>query len=254
MANSMEATLYIVHVTEAPLSEEELLEAMKVDRPIEVRNFVLHQIVGGDVVDGVLKFAAGLDTAMIIMSSHGWTFNSQRLLGSTATEFVRRAITPVMVIRPDMSAIPDARWRPKKILVPQEGTPTSAAVIHAVFHLAARLKVDVDVLTIGVRGKAPVEVGAMPPPRYMDRPGYDWPAWTSEFTHRFLAERPPDVKLSVFEREGDPSDVMMRFATDHGHDFIALGWHGHLEFGRATVVKDVIRHAQLPLVLIWSRE
>lgn len=254
MAALMGAALHIVHVTEEPLAEEQLLGEMKIERKIQVEDCVLHQIIGGDPVVGVLRYASDVDTEMIVMSSHGWTYNPERLLGETATGLLRRAVNPVMVIRPDMLRIPEASWRPKKMLVPQEGTPTAAAVIHSVFRLAALLGVDVDVLSIKVAGERLAEVGAMPPPRYLDHPGYDWPAWASEFAQRFLAERPPQVQLRVFGREGAPAEVLTKFGLENGDDLIALGWHGHLEFGRATVVKDLIRHAELPLVLIWSRE
>ncbi|MBE0446951.1 MAG: universal stress protein, partial [Actinobacteria bacterium] len=184
MTNIMEGMLHIVHVTEELLSEEELLNKLKVGQ-IEVKDFSAHQIVGVDVVDGILRFAASVETGMIVMASHGWTYNPQYLLGSVTMGVVQRAINPVMIIRPGMENLPDASWKPTKMLVPQNGSPTSAAVMDQVFHLAELTGADIDVLNIGVPGKKPpTEVGTITPPRYLDYPQYDWPAWASEFIER----------------------------------------------------------------------
>jgi len=253
MASIMDAVLYIVHVTEEPLSEDELLKKLKIGR-IEIKDFSLHQIVSADVVDGILRFAAGINTEMIVMSSHGWTYDTRELLGGTTTGIVQRSINPVMIIRPDIKVIPDAKWRPTKMLVPQDGTPTAAAAMTQVFRLAKLMKAEVDVLSIGIVGPRPTEAGAMPPPRYVDHARYDWPAWALEFKERFLAEKPPEVKMRLSEREGDPAEVMVNFAAEREDDFIALGWHGHLEEERAAIVKKLLQIVDRPVLLIWSRE
>ncbi len=254
MAKIMEAMLYIVHVTEEQLPEEELLKKLKIGR-IEVRDFSLHQIVGKDVVGEILRFAASVDTQMIVMSSHGVSYNPKRLLGSNTMGIVQRAINPVMVIRPDMKNLPGPDWKPQKMLVPQDGTPTAAAVMTQVYRLSKLTGADIDVLNIGVSGRRPpTEAGAIPAPRYLDHPRYDWTGWASEFIERFYAQRPPGVELRLYEREGEPANVMTSFATENNDDLIALGWHGHLEAGRAETVKKLLRETDRPVLLIWSRE
>jgi len=254
MTNIMGAVLYIVHVTDELLSEKDLVKKLKIGQ-IEVRDFSLHQIRGADVVDEILRFAACVDTQMIVMSSHGWTFNKEHLLGSTAMGIVRRAINPVLVIRPDIAHLPDPQWKPEKMLVPQDGSPTAAAVMIQVYNLAKRVHAEVDVLNIGVVGERPSrEPGTITPPRYVDYPRYDWPAWAQEFVERFYAQRPPEVTLRLYEREGEPADVMLKFAQENGDELIALGWHGHLEAERATTVKELLRRTDMPILLIWSRE
>lgn len=255
MATIMEAILYIVHVTEEALPEEELLKKLKIER-IDVKDFSVQQLIGVDAVSEILRFAAKVDTKMIVMSSHGLTYNLERLLGSITTGIVERAINPVMVIRPDVEEVPGPDWRPKKMLVPQDGTPTAAAVMTQVYNLSQLTGADIDVLNIGVVGKKlPTEAGAISPPRYLDHPGYDWPAWATEFVERFYAQRPPGVKLKLFEREGDPAKVMVEFAAENQDDLITIGWHGQfVEPERAKIVKEVLRTANRPVLLIWSRE
>ncbi|HEY3374766.1 MAG TPA: universal stress protein [Candidatus Aquicultor sp.] len=254
MARIMNAVLYIVHVTGEPLSEMELIEHLKLGQ-LNIKDFSLHQIIGSDVVDGVLRFAAGVDTKMIVMSSHGYSYNPEHLVGSKTFGVVTRAVDPVMVIRPDMKFIPDASWTPRKMVVPQDGTPTAAAVMDQVFRLAELTGAEVDVLNIGVMGeKRPVEPGTLVIPQYLDHPRYDWPAWASEFVERFYKHRPPGIDLRLFEREGSPAQVMNSFALENGDDLIAIGWHGHFEEQRAPIVKELLQIADEPVVLIWSRE
>lgn len=254
MAKIMSAILYVVHVTEEALSEPELIEKLRISH-LDIKDFSLHQIVGMDVIDGVLRFAAGVDTKAIVMSSHGWTYDTHRLVGSKTMGIVQRAINPVMIIRPDMKNLPTPSWRPAKMLVPQDGSPTAAAVMDQVFQLAELTGAAIDVLNIGgVGAKRPVEPGTMSVPRYLDRPAYDWPAWASEFKERFFRHKPPQVKLRLFEREGEPARVMVDFAVENGDDLIALGWHGHLEANRALTVKELLHISPMPVILIWSRE
>ena len=253
MAMTMDAVLNIVYVTEEMIDEKELLQELKVDR-LDVKDFSVHMITGATVVDAILKFAASVETEMIVMSSHGWTYNTQHLLGSNTMGVVERAIDPVMVISPSITARPGPDWRPNKILVPQDGAPTSAAVIDRVFRLAELMSADIDILNIGVLGtKPPSEAGTITVPRYLDYPRYDWPAWSQEFVERFYKHLPPGVELHIFEREGDPAEVMIKFASENADDIIAFGWHGHLENERALIVKNLIRKTDVPLIFIWSR-
>lgn len=254
VTNSIGGMLHIVHVTEELLTEEQLIQRLKIG-PIEVRDFFLHQITGVDAVQEILAFALSVETEMIVMSTHGWTYNPKRILGSTTMGILQRAGHPVMVIRPDIKNLPDSRWKPAKMLVPQDGSPTAAAAIGKIFDLAKDMRTDVDILNIGVTGeKPPTEVGTIRPPQYLDYPRYDWPAWASEFMERFYMRHPPEVKVSLFEREGEPVDVMNWFASENKDDFIVLSWHGHLEETRAVTVKGLLRKTDFPVVLVRTEE
>lgn len=254
MSKIMNAILYIVHVTEEMLPEEELMKKLRVEA-LEVRDFSIRQIMGVDPIDGILRFAQSVDTQMIVMASHGWTYNPDYMLGHITAGIVQRSYNPVMVIRPGIHDVPDANWKPRKMLVPQDGTPTAAAVMVQVFRLAELTGAEIDILNIGTVGEqAPTEAGTMRTPQYLDYPRYDWPAWASEFKERFYSQRPPGVTLRLFEREGDPARVMNDFAVENGDDLIALGWHAHLEEKRGPIVKQLLKIIDMPLILIWSRE
>lgn len=254
MANIMNGVLHVVHVGESAVPQEELLEKLHVDK-MAAKNFVLHQM-SGDVVQSVLWFASSIEARMIVMSSHGWTFNPEYLAGHVTLDMIMHATIPVLIIRPGLEVVPGATWRPTRMLVPLDGTPESAAVLKQVFDMVldiARLVgMGIDVLHIAVVGqKQPAGAGALTTPRYLDYPQYEWPSWATEFRERFM-HVPPDVKLRLFHREGDPPDVMLEFAEENDEDLILLSWHGHLEKKRGERIKGVLRRTERPVLLMRS--
>lgn len=251
MANIMEAILHIVHVTETMIPQDRLLKHLKVDS-IPARDFVLHQVTG-DVVSAILGFALSIDAKMIVMSSHGITYNPQHLLGGTAMGIIQHAPIPAMVVRPGIKNLPDATWRPAKMLVPLDGSPEAASAMDKVFSMAKAMGVDIDILHIAVVGtKHPPKAGTLTSPEYLDYPQFDWPAWAQEFIERFYAYHPPEVQLRLFHREGEPADTMLKFALEKGDDLIALSWLGSLEKERAATIKGVLQRTELPVLLIRS--
>jgi nucleotide-binding universal stress UspA family protein len=251
----MHAVLYIVHVNETRLTEEKLAEEIKIVEKLKIKDFSIKQIIGENPADEILRFATARDAQMIVMSTHGKSFNANYLLGSVTINIVQRAIQPVMLIRPGTGLIPDHLWRPNRMLVPQNGTPASASIMNQVFMLARETNAEIDVLNVGTAGvKPPTEAGTIRTPMYLDHPRYDWPAWAREFAGRFFSQKPPDVKLNLFEREGDPPVVIKDFADQNKDNLILMGWHGQFGEGRARIVKELLQSVNMPIVLLWARE
>lgn len=252
MTNMMKAVLHIVHVAEGRLPEDRLLENLKVG-PLEVEACLLDQI-SGDPVDAILDFASSLNVKMIVMSSHGWTYDRQYLVGSTAMGILLGATTPVLVIRPGMTQLPDPSWKPVRMLSPLDGSPLAASQMRRIFELAKLMGVDIDVLNVAVSGaERPAEVGTMTAQRYQDYPQYDLPAWADEFVRRFCVYQPPEVELRLFQLAGDPVDVIVNFASQKKEDLIVLTWRGRLEAQRAQTIKGLLRKAEVPVLLIKTR-
>jgi nucleotide-binding universal stress UspA family protein len=255
MALILDAVLFIVHVNEERFSEEQLAEHIKISGKMRVKDFSIKQIAANNPADEILRYAAAKNAEMIVMSTHGTTFNTSYLLGSVTSGIVQRSIQPVMLIRPGTISIPEPEWKPSKMLVPQNGTPASASIMNQVFRLAGETGAEVDVLNVGSAGiKPPTEAGTIRTPMYLDHPRYDWPAWAHEFAGRFFSKKPADVKLSLYEREGDTAVVIKEFADVNEEDLIVMGWHGQLGEGRAGVAKQLIRSVNVPIILIWARE
>lgn len=239
--------LHVVHVTEAPLPLEELQDHLKI---AEVFDHFPHQL-SGDVVGSIIEFALGIEANIIVMSSHGATYHGEDLLGSKALSLVQRINIPIMVIHPGIKNVPDENWKPKKMLVPLGGAPRPAGVFSNIFWLAEILGVEINVLNVAVSGKEPPsEAGTYTSPRYLDHPYYDWPAWADEFRKRLLTFYSPKVKLRLFHEYGNPVDVVLRFASEHDEDIIALSWRGRMDEERAGTVKGILRGTELPILLM----
>lgn len=248
LTNSTHGVLHIVHAIEARVPEDQLMVRLKVG-PLEVTSWSLDQVPHD--ADGILSFARDIGATMIVASTHGTTDDPESLIGGTARALIQEASLPILLIRSHMRRIPGARWAPRRLLIPLNGSPEAAEQTPQVLELAALLDADVDVLNVAVMGaKRPVKAGAMPGPRYEDYAHRDVPAWADEFLRRFCVNQPPGVELTMWQSSGDPVDAAMTFSAEHGDDIIVLGWHGHLEGDRARTVKGLVQRTEVPLMLI----
>jgi len=255
MTNMMGGVLHIVHVAEGMVPQEELLHRLHVPAKPSVKEFVLHQLKG-EPVEAILAFAASVGAAMLVMSSHGWTFNPEYLAGHVTLEMIRRAAIPVLLVRPGSRSVPGPDWKPMRMLVPLDGTPEASAGLNLMFDLlvdiARSTKAGIDVLHVAQPGqRQPATAGSLTVPTYLDYPQYEWPGWAEEFRERFM-HAPPDVKLRLFHRDGEPAKVMLEFATEKQEYMIVLTWRGHLEKKRAELVKEVLRSTDVPVLLLRS--
>lgn len=247
LTSIMGGSLHVVHVTEASLREEKLLDHLKVGGEFE---YMPHRL-SGKPVDAILEFAMNINAKMIVMCSHGETYNSRDIMGSKTRGLAQRSSLPILVIHPGARMLPDTDWKPGRMLVPLDGTPLPVTVVDRIFDLAQGINMEVWVLHIAVPGaRRPLETGTYASPRYTDHPYYDWPAWADEFTRRFTSRRPQGVKLRLSHRRGNPIGATIDFAMHNGMDIIALSWHGHMEKRHAATVKGILRKAELPVMLI----
>ncbi|MBE0429673.1 MAG: universal stress protein [Thermoleophilia bacterium] len=249
MALALDAVLHIVHVTDdLPLPEEELTGQLCAGDS-KLRDYVLHQLPG-DVVDTIVDFSNRQNIRMIVMSSHGKTFDEVALMGHVSMEIIQRAPIPVMVIRPDMKKLPDAGWRPRKILVPLNGSPEAAAAMDQALQLADALGCSIDVVHIAMLGEQPPqEAGSMTSPRYLDYAYYEWSAWAGEFMARF-AKQQPSAKLHLYHRQGSPAEETLKLAAESSDDLLLLPWHGLLQKDHARTLRELLRRTEVPVILI----
>lgn len=240
-------TLHIVHVLDKQVPKKDLLEYLKIEEGFK---YDLRKL-SGEIVPAILSFALEIEARLIVMSSHGETFNELDILGSKAKAIAQHATIPIMIIRSGMKKRITVGWRPVKMLAPLDGSPLPDYVTDTIFNIAEQLDTDIDVLNVAVAGKkGPSERGAYPSPTYLDHPYYDWPAWCSEFVKRFLEEREPNVELKLFHKGGDPVKVTLEFAADHADDIIALNWRGRMSKKHAEMVKGILRETEEPVLLI----
>lgn len=246
VARLLGARLHVVHVSETPALAAELPRLLHVQGG---GNRVRFHHLSGEPVSAIIRFAVGLDASMIVMSSHGRTHNSKRLAGGVAMRLIQHTDIPVMVVRPRRQGLPGPDWRPRRMLVPHDGSPVTAGEVEQIFSLACTMGVDIDVLHVGAIGaRPPAGVGAMAGPRYLDRPHYDWSGWADEFLRRFAA-RPMELKVRLIYQPGRIVEETLAHAAQNRDEVIALVWHGLLGGKRAASVKGILRGTKAPVLL-----
>ncbi len=239
--------LYIVHIAGSQIPEDQLKEHLQISG-MDLCSCLIEQITG-EPVEAILAFASKVDAKMIVMASHGFTYNDTRLIGSITMGVIQEAKSPVMIVRSDMENIPDSNWRPARLLCPLDGSPMASAQMQQIFDLAKLLGAEVDILNVVVQGEGSTEAGTITRSQYEDYPQHDVPAWVDEFVRRCCEVRPPEVELSMFQHAGEPVKTMVEFSREHKNELVVLTWHGQLEADRARTVKGLLKQTKVPVLL-----
>ncbi|MGD2101087.1 MAG: universal stress protein [Acidimicrobiia bacterium] len=158
-----------------------------------------------------------------------------RPVGGTALEMITRADKLVAVVPPQ--AVVSTPNEVDRILMPLDGTASSAKAIRVLGETCARHGIEIVVLHVFDSSTAPP---------FWDQPFHDAEAFASEFLARFMAQ--PEAKMTL--RAGTAREGVIDAATRESADLIALGWSQHLDPGRAEVVRHVLSEASVPVLLV----
>ncbi len=246
MARITGATLHIVHASPEPVAAADLPHRLGV--AAEVMDGAVIDTIQAEAPDAIMRIAAQRKSLLIVMAMRHGEVKSESGLGSIAQVIVRRAPCPVLVVPPRLAEEP---WELRQVLLPQDGTPATAAAIEPICHLAHHAHATLYI--VHVCGRAAVrktEPGSMTTPHYIDQPQHEWPVWTGEFVERVhgLCHLPRDVEMRLFLAQGDPGKEIIRLAQAHNADIIAMPWHGALEF--APTLKTVLRETRCPVLIL----
>jgi nucleotide-binding universal stress UspA family protein len=142
----------------------------------------------------------------------------------------------------------------RTLLLPLDGTASTAAALAPAFDLACRLGASIDLLHVAAPGGArSEEPGSLGAPRYVDQPHHEWPHWAGEVIDRLcaaLAGRPAGVPIRTFLGRGEVGAEIARFAAEHHEDAIILVRRSRLEPGRARVLRTVLEAMPCPALLV----
>lgn len=159
-----------------------------------------------------------------------------RPVGSTAFEVITRVDKLVAVV-PPRAIVPSPEIG--CILVPLDGTHTSAGAVRVLSETCAHSGVEIVVLHV-------FDSSTMP--SFWDQPVYEAEAYATEFLARFMAQPGARARL----RTGIPGEGVLDAADREPVDAIALGWSQSLGPGRAEVVRQVLSEALIPVLLVPS--
>jgi nucleotide-binding universal stress UspA family protein len=182
---------------------------------------------------GLRQAAEGADVAQVVLGARS-THVGRRPAGHVALELARTLRKPLVVVPPD-AAMPVAL---RRILVPLDGTRSTADALAATVGLACRSQLDVVVLHVHEYADLPL---------FNDQPHHEVDAWAREFLRRHC---PHPELVTLATRVGAPGEHVLGVAREWSVDMVALGWSQTLDEGRATVVRDVLAGSPIPVLLV----
>ena len=248
LAGLADATIHIVHVHESPVPMHDLLSRLGV-RSDECGGCVVNQAIGTPE-EQITAFARERGSDLLVLCTHTAPHHPAGALGRTTRAVLASSACPVVLTRPDRGREP---WPLRRVVLVQDGTPTSACAIDAAATVA--LSGDVELVVVHVAAPRVAQAtapGTLTAPQYVDQPQYEWPAWGREFLDRLtaLGHSPPSVRLRLVLAPGESGHDVVRVAREQHGDLLIVAWHGRLEGGHAAIVKTALREASCPVLVV----
>lgn len=207
----------------------------------------------GEPAPTILRLASEPDAVLIVLTTHGRQIEPGRVLGHVAEAVVAGTIRPVVLVRPESASAGSPVGPIQRLLLPLDGSPTTATAVQQAIVLASLLGADVDVLYVASQTPPlEMEVGQMGLPAYLDQPQHEWTQWDTEIIERLCrscAQFPLEMHTRVFLREGDVGPEIVRLAGEEQYDGIVLVRRSHLEPGHAQALRTVL-HSTPCLVIV----
>lgn len=262
IAGALGVPLHGLFVCAEPIDACEVPARIGVD-PEALRGVVLHVEASDDLPGALAAAIERRSSAFVVVTSGLEEDMDERLgVGRLAARALETAACGVVVVGP--APLPT---RLRRILLPLDGAPSTAASISPVGELARKLDAELDIVMIGgasprdedaedappVSTPTPSESGAMVAPLYVDQPQHEWPAFAEEFLGRFLnaiGHCPHDVSTRFFLGTGEPAAEILRFAAQLGSDLMVLVWSGELDGHHGCVFRDVLCRAPCPVMVL----
>lgn len=250
LAEILGCTIHLVHVGAQAATPGEVVERIGVST-VDLRGAVLRTKVG-DPASGILDTASELHAELIVMCTHtAGPYVSGHPLGGTARAVLERAPCPVVLVRPERGTAP---WDFRRMLLPHDGTPSTSGSIAPAVALARRAGAGIDVLHVASPSShVRSERGALTPPRYVDQPQHEWPAWLGEFLERLGSVCPlASLDVRMWLGHGVPGEEVLRVAEQQDDDLIVVAWRGAWGDHHASTVKLVVERARAPVLVFRS--
>jgi nucleotide-binding universal stress UspA family protein len=251
-------SLLVERVAEARTCVENLAYRLR-QSGIRARGVVCEQYPAGAILDT----AQAEGVALIAMSSHGCTGVNQWLFGSVALKVLQASHIPVLVM-PSFEAAVDGEpapsgthpFRPKRILVPTDGSRLSLAVVPMAGELAHRF--GAEILTLYVEDGAPKPAALAAASRGGDR----FQRAGIEEAHDPNADPavaacdcfvPIRVHGTPVHAVGDPASRILELSRAEGVDLIAMATHGSnggIFWSFGSVTQKVLCSSRLPMLVV----
>ena len=239
------APLHILHVGVSKPAGEEFRSRLEHGASMP-HGFVVEIRLGMPATE-ILRVAEEMKPRLIVICKQS-ADDRVEMLGHTAMKVLHDAPCPVVLVPPERGPTP---WHLHHVLVPHDGTPTTSAALQPAAELAERAHAELLVVHITGIGAGSAEPGSLPAPRYVDQPQHEWPAWTDEFVKRLACVCPlGHLHVRINLAHGDPAAEILRFSERQATDLIILAWRGRWEIPHAVTLKDILREARCPIMVV----
>jgi len=246
LAYLLEGTIHVLHVTRRATPPHELLRDLGLS-PEELRGTIL-DVPAGSAAPAIVAAAEAAEDPTIVLCTHTGMDKPFGTLGHVAEEVLYSTHAPLVLVQPERGHRP---WVVDHILLPHDGSPTTAEGFRPASRLALRAHAELLVLHVAETGARPPEPGTFTLPRYVDQPQHEWPSWAAEFLERVcqLGGIPEELELRLQVATGEPGEEIVRTARERGSDLIVVVWRGRPEPGRARTTRTIIHRAPCPVLI-----
>ena len=204
--------------------------------------------VVGEVTPGILEATRDPDVVLVVLTTHGYKAHGPALSKVTQRVIVESQ-KPVLIVRPEAPAPPHEF---KRLLLPVDGTPGTAAGLRPATELAKLLGASIDLLHVAAPQTRAAERGMIRAPRYVDQKQHEWAAWGNETIDR-LSNCPPEVPVHVYLDSGEVGVAIQRFLEEHQTDAAVLVRRSRLQKGKALTLRAVLASATCPVLICSAR-
>ena len=253
IAARLDAAITILHSATVPVPVADLRQRLGLDRmDVEVLQV---QAPNDASAAGILQAGAAPEVALLVLTTHGRSVSDGPRLGRVAEAVAAGSAGPLLLVVPQTVPAPSAA-RPalRRLLLPLDGTPTTATALRPAIALASQLGASLDVLYVVDPDQADsIEPGSVRVPYYLDQPQHEWPALERRVIDELCtvyAKCPPEVPVGMVLRYGPIGDAIVRCAADHHDDLIVLVRRSRLEPGHAQVLREVLSQTSCPILLL----
>jgi nucleotide-binding universal stress UspA family protein len=246
LASAFGVSLHGLFAWHAPLSASEVPALIGVEAA-ELGGLVI-DVEMGETVD-CLAAAAEAEPGTILVIPADFAGDTPLGLSDTATRALFEFACGVVVVRPGMAPLTHI----SRILLPLDGTPSTAAAIGPVGALARHARAEIAIVVVAEAHGARCERGSMKPPLYVDQPHHEWQSYADEFLQRFvqaIGHMPEGVSTRFFVGAGDPASEILRFARELEADLAVLVWHGDAGEPHGHVFREVLEGSRCPVLVL----
>ncbi|HXH21172.1 MAG TPA: universal stress protein [Dehalococcoidia bacterium] len=216
------------------------------------------RLVTGEPSAEIVRATEREGVCLVALTMHGRDVGEKgHRLGRIAKKVIASTVRPVLLVKPEAAEGKEA-GPVRRLLVPIDGTPKTAAALQPVTQLAHDLKASIDFLYVAdPRQKPPLERGSITAPRYVDQPQHEWPEWANEVMRRLsegCAGCPEDVEVRIYLGRGDAGEEITHFAREKGSDAIVLVRRSRFQPGRAKVIRAVLERTTSHVIIVGCGE